>query len=196
MSTAVTHPSAATWGWGRRGLFGLTCLLFGHEVDNGRFSGRTGTRECRCGRRILSVDRAETRVRHTLSCFLGGHTYVPVGERHGHREYVCDPCGHPLLFPLDDDPYAEQSRFMKRVRYACGLFGHRVHKVSDRSGRSEFACRCGHSFLVDTHDTALVRHPPICVLAGHFLRFVERRGDYDEYRCRNCGHTFCFTGER
>jgi hypothetical protein len=32
----------------------------------------------------------------------------------------------------------------------------------------------------------------VCLFAGHFLRFTERRGHYDEFLCRNCGHTFYF----
>ena len=41
-------------------------------------------------------------------------------------------------------------------------------------------------------DRNVVKHPPVCLFAGHFLHFTERRGDYDEYFCRNCGHTFYF----
>jgi hypothetical protein len=32
----------------------------------------------------------------------------------------------------------------------------------------------------------------VCLFAGHYLRFTERRGHYDEHLCRNCGHTFYF----
>ena len=39
---------------------------------------------------------------------------------------------------------------------------------------------------------ARVTHPPVCTVAGHFIRLVERRDGYAEHRCRNCGHTFGF----
>ena len=182
--------------WARDGTRGekgsLGCLLFGHAVDNHLFAGQA-TRRCGCGERILSPRGDETRVRHTLSCFFGGHHYVPIGERDGHREYVCFPCGHPLLFREECDPYAGRTQFTKRVRYLCNLLGHRVHKVSDRGGHSEYACGCGHSFLIPARQAAVVWHPAVCVFAGHFVSFVGRRAGYEEFRCRNCGHTFSWT---
>ena len=45
-------------------------------------------------------------VRHTVACFVKGHTYIRTGARPGHNEYVCIRCGHTLLFELDRDPYA------------------------------------------------------------------------------------------
>ena len=170
----------------------IGCAFFGHRVDNREF-GRAASRdlECGCGRPYLR-EGEETRVRHTLSCFFGGHTYVPTGTRHGHNEYVCDRCGHPLLFEQERDPYAGEGRFAKKVRYLCNLFGHRVHTVCERHGFTEYACRCGHTFLRRRPGLARVTHPPICTVAGHFIRFVERRDGYAEHRCRNCGHTFGF----
>ena len=111
----------------------LTCLIWGHAVDNRVFvaEGRACTR---CGTTLLRDDPAPVRIGHTLSCFLSHHTYEPVDARDGHMEYGCVRCGHPLLFPLDADPYSERHRFQKRVRYACGLFGHHVHRVGERNG--------------------------------------------------------------
>jgi hypothetical protein len=170
----------------------LSCALFGHRVDNREFSRARGpARSCGCGREYLKED-GETRVRHTLSCFFSGHTYIRTGTRDGHNEYVCDRCGHPLLFAVDRDPYAGGGRFAKKVRYLCNLLGHHVHTVSTRHGFTEYACACGHTFLRRQPGLARVTHPPICTVAGHFIRFVERRDGYAEHRCRNCGHTFGF----
>ncbi len=41
--------------------------------------------------------------------------------------------------------------FKKKVRYLCGLFGHRVRHVTTRDGYEEFACFCGHSFLKEIY---------------------------------------------
>ena len=115
----------------------LTCLIWGHAVDNHVFAehGRACTR---CGKTCLRNDPAPVRIGHTLSCFLNHHTYEPVGARDGHMEYACVQCGHPLLFPRDADPYSAESRFEKRVRYLCGLFGHHVHRVAERDGGVEY----------------------------------------------------------
>jgi hypothetical protein len=166
--------------------------LWGHHVDNRIFRRTAGApRTCRCGAAYLR-EGAVTRVRHTLSCFLGHHTYEPMTARHGHHEYVCVRCGHPLLFEADTDPYAHRSRFPKKVRYLCGLFGHRVHDVTVRNGFTEQACGCGHTFLLTGGSRSIVRHPLACVLRGHYIAFVERRAGYVEYVCRTCGHPFCF----
>lgn len=170
----------------------LSCLLFGHKVSNVVFSAMHGTgKHCSCGTSYLGVTE-ETRVAHTVSCFLFGHRYIQIAVRCGHNEYVCIGCGHPLLFQGDRDPYASRAVFSKKVRYLCNLFGHRVHSVTSRNRFHEYACDCGHSFLKSEAGRDVVKHPPVCLFAGHFLRFTERRGDYDEYFCRNCGHTFYF----
>jgi hypothetical protein len=52
----------------------------------------------------LPVDGRTTRVRHTLTCFLGRHHYRWTDARHGHDEYVCVRCGHPLLFASEANP--------------------------------------------------------------------------------------------
>jgi hypothetical protein len=170
----------------------LSCALFGHKVSNVAFAAMRGLdRHCLCGAKYLARHE-ETRVSHTVSCFIFGHSYVRIAERAGHHEYVCRQCGHPLLFLADRDPYADHVSFKKKVRYLCNLFGHRVHHVTARLGCHEYACDCGHSFLKKEPEKTEVKHPPICLFAGHYLSFTERRGSYDEYLCRNCGHTFYF----
>jgi predicted RNA-binding Zn-ribbon protein involved in translation (DUF1610 family) len=170
----------------------VSCALFGHKVSNVVFQTMHGPqRQCRCGAHYLSTWK-ETRVSHTVSCFLLGHHYEQIAVRSGHNEYVCVQCGHPLLFRTECDPFARQGRFTKKVRYLCNLFGHSVHLVTSRHGLHEYACDCGHSFLKAEPGRKDVKHPPVCLFAGHFLHFTERRGRYDEYLCRNCGHTFYF----
>ena len=171
----------------------LACRLWGHHVDNHLFlNDLSPHRTCRCGQLYLTTDGAHTRVRHTLSCFLGHHTYVRMAERDGHHEYACVQCGHPLVFEAHVDPYATEEQFRKKVRYLCGLFGHRVHRVGSRSGFVEYACHCGHSFLKGETPMQVIRHPMICVALGHYIRYVSTRAGYSEYVCRNCGHPFCF----
>lgn len=170
----------------------LSCALFGHKVSNIAFTSIRGpVKHCHCGARYLEHHK-ETRVSHTVSCFVFGHNYVRIAERAGHHEYVCRQCGHPLLFPVEHDPYANHDSFKKKVRYLCNMFGHRVHHVTARQGLHEYACDCGHSFLKQDAGSSTVKHPPVCLFAGHYLHFTERRESYDEYLCRNCGHTFYF----
>jgi DNA-directed RNA polymerase subunit RPC12/RpoP len=177
----------------------LSCAVWGHHVDNHVFR-QSGSchRRCRCGADYLGENLSVTRVRHTLSCFLGKHTYEKLADRDGCHEYVCTQCGHPLLFEMSHDPYAASTTFRKKVRYLCGLFGHRARHVATRHGLEEYACFCGHSFLSTSALRATadrittIRHPLICVFFGHFVHFLTRRGGYAEYVCRNCGHPFCF----
>ena len=187
---ATTRPTSI---W----LARLSCALWGHHVDNHVFRRSLDRdRLCRCSERYLSTDGSHTRVRHTLSCFLGHHTYVRLANRDTHHEYVCVQCGHPLVFRAEADPYATAGEFKKKVRYLCGLFGHRVHRVASRNGFVEYACHCGHSFLKEEQGAEpapdIIRHPLLCVVAGHFVRYVTSRAGYSEYVCRNCGHPFCF----
>ena len=171
----------------------LACRVWGHQVDNHRFRrSRQRERRCLCGSTYLAEDNSTTHVRHTLSCFLGHHTYAKLGDRAGHHEYVCVQCGHPLLFEAARDPYTGSGVFDKRVRYRCGLFGHRVHHVTDRDGFSEYACHCGHTFLKHQGELRHITHPMICVVSGHRIRYVSGREGYAEYVCRDCGHPFCF----
>ncbi len=190
-ATLSTHETGR-WPWRDR----LSCAVWGHHVDNHRFqetASRHG-RTCRCGARYLERDGSATRVRHTLSCFLGHHTYERLAIRDGHHEYVCVQCGHPLLFAADRDPYAQATLFDKKVRYLCGLFGHRVREVTRRAGLVEYACGCGHTFLRPESGLEIVHHPAICVAAGHWITFLTTRGGYSEYICQHCGHPFCFAG--
>jgi hypothetical protein len=168
----------------------LRCRLFGHRVHNRAFF-ESGHQCIRCHEPILQRG-ATTRVGHTLACFLRVHTYDLLAERDGHREYVCVRCGHPLLFRVDQDPYAGGA-FTKKVRYLCSLFGHDVHHVARRAGREEYACGCGHSFLKDERALSHIRHPLVCFFQGHRIEWIAARGMLDEYVCRDCGHPFCFT---
>ena len=171
----------------------LSCFLWGHHVDNHVFKQAAGhRRKCRCGTAYLAEDRSLTRVRHTLSCFLRHHTYVRLSVRQGHHEYVCVRCGHPLVFDASHDRFAQRTTFHKKVRYACGLFGHRVHAVTERDGFTEYSCFCGHSFLKDADVGTKIRHPLICFFTAHRIRYVTKRGGYAEFVCRDCGHPFCF----
>jgi DNA-directed RNA polymerase subunit RPC12/RpoP len=169
------------------------CTLFGHRVHHTRIASDAGTACARCGAAILDQDYSVSRVTHTLSCFFGRHHYVPIARRAAHHEYVCEKCGHPLLFELARDPYAGHGKFKKRVNYACGLFGHRVHVVAAGLNATEYACRCGHSFVKTQRALTVIRHPLACVLLGHFVTFNEIRGEWAEYICRRCGHPFCFS---
>jgi hypothetical protein len=178
---------------GTRWLARASCALWGHHVDNHAFERASGhARRCRCGEPYLAEDHSLTRVRHTLSCFLGHHTYKRLIDRHGCHEYVCVQCGHPLVFQEDADPYAARPTFPKKVRYLCGLFGHRVDDVATRDGFVEYACHCGHTFLRADAGCRTIHHPMVCVLFGHRIRYVTRRGGFAEYVCRDCGHPFCF----
>jgi hypothetical protein len=173
----------------------LSCRLWGHIVDNRVFNPAAGhDRRCRCGAAYLSEDGTATHVRHTLSCFLRHHTYVRLSDRDGVHEYVCVRCGHPLVFPAGADRFAGKTQFTKKVRYLCGLFGHRVAAVTARHGFLEYACHCGHSFLKHAAGARKIRHPLICVFAAHRIRYVTSREGYAEYVCEDCGHPFCFLG--
>ena len=174
----------------------VSCAIWGHCVDNRLLALGPPGRTCRCGTPYLTRDGAVTRVRHTLSCFLGHHEYVPLVDRDSSREYVCDQCGHPLVLSDHVDPYRGAERFAKRVRYLCGLFGHRVRLVTRRNGVVEYACHFGHTFLKPETGAEVIRHPLVCVALGHYVRFVTVRGNYDEFVCVNCGHPFCFARSR
>jgi DNA-directed RNA polymerase subunit RPC12/RpoP len=199
METATTlwkpagaaHPPARAPLWIR-----VSCAIWGHVVHNEVFKRTSAkTRRCRCGVEYLSEDGTTTHVRHTLSCFLRHHTYVRLADRDRVHEYVCVRCGHPLIFPADADRFADRDRFAKKVRYACGLFGHRVSEVATRDGFVEYACHCGHSFLKQAGGARTIRHPLICFFAAHRIRFLAHRAGYTEYVCEDCGHPFCFAGQ-
>ena len=169
-----------------------SCVIFGHTVHHTKITGDGRTPCARCGAAILDQDNTVSRVSHTLSCFFGGHHYVHASTRAGHHEYVCERCGHPLLFESSRDSHSNQQKFRKRVNYACGLLGHRVHVVAQGLKGTEYACQCGHSFLKAERSFTLIRHPPVCVVLGHFIKINEVRGEWAEYVCYRCGHPFCF----
>lgn len=174
--------------WSRR----IGCGLWGHVVDNRKYALGDGERRCRCGADYLREDGSRTHLRHTLSCFLRHHTYARLAVRDGVHEYVCVRCGHPLVFPQDADPFEGRQIFGKKVRYACGLFGHRVRAVTSRNAFTEYACHCGHSFLRSDGEGETITHPLICVLTAHRVSYLARRGGFLEYVCLDCGHPFCF----
>jgi DNA-directed RNA polymerase subunit RPC12/RpoP len=187
MPTSLARPSLVVQ---------FSCSLWGHVVDNEIFRRATGSsRQCRCGTSYLAEDGSLTHVRHTLSCFLRHHTYVRLADRDGVHEYVCVRCGHPLVFPAEHDRFAQRDRFVKRVRYACGLFGHRVKAVATRDGFVEYACHCGHSFLKKAGNQQTIRHRLTCFFRAHRIRFLAHRVGYTEYVCTDCGHPFCFADQ-
>lgn len=168
------------------------CSLLGHSVDHTTIGGSGYTPCARCGVAILNLDNSVSRLAHMLSCFFGSHHYTGLAQRAGHNEYVCERCGHPLLFELARDPYSRHNKFNKRVNYGCGLFGHRVHVVTTGLQSTEYACRCGHSFIKEKKGLNVVRHPLKCVMMGHLVTINEIRGEWAEYVCLRCGHPFCY----
>jgi DNA-directed RNA polymerase subunit RPC12/RpoP len=168
------------------------CTLLGHKVHHTRLTQGSCTACVRCGAAILDLGHSVSRVAHTLSCFFGWHHYVAVATRSAHNEYVCERCGHPLLFESARDPHSSHHKFKKKVDYLCGLLGHRVHIVKTGSKTTEYACGCGHSFIKAEKSLTVIRHPLACVLRGHFVKVNEIRGDWIEYVCVRCGHPFCF----
>ncbi len=76
-----------------------SCALWGHHVDNHVFKqADSRERRCRCGSRYLAEDRSITRVRPTLSCFLGKHHYEKLADRDGCHEYVTRSAGIRCCF--------------------------------------------------------------------------------------------------
>jgi len=175
----------------------LRCVILGHDIQSDKTPFAPKSRQrCRCGKETLFEDKRQSRVGHILSCFFFGHDYLRVGERDGHAEFICKNCGHPLLFEERSSRYASKSTFHKAVSFACIVLGHKIHQVSRRNGITEYACHCGHSFLLSQPGLSTYRHPLACVVRGHYIRFVERRGFLSEFGCHVCGHTFCFDGSR
>lgn len=178
----------------RRTAHKWICRVFGHRFINRSLSENPGGEKlCSCGAPLLRADGAPVRVRHNLACFLGSHSYTKLGERVGHCEYLCRNCGHPLLFERESSPYARKESFRKFVRQRCGWFGHIVHEVTERCGLTEYACHCGHSFLLPATGRQRVRHPLRCVFTGHRISLLTRRDGQSEFRCLDCGHPFCLT---
>ncbi|HEU4389950.1 MAG TPA: hypothetical protein VFV34_19265, partial [Blastocatellia bacterium] len=154
------------------------------------------SKQCQCGVEVLQVNGSPTRMRHNLRCFFLGHNYRYIRTRDKHDEYACEACGHPLLLESPGAPLENANAFHKAVSFSCILKGHRLHQVSIRNGFAEYACACGHSFLLTERDRLSFRHPAVCVIKGHYILFVERHSGHDEFRCGNCGHPFSFAGTR
>ena len=174
----------------------LRCAMFGHDIQSGNPGTTPEVRQrCRCGAGILAEDNRESRVGHILSCFFFGHDYLRISDRHGHIEFICKDCGHPLMFDRASSAYGSSLAFHKTVSFVCILRGHQVHPIAKRNGLTEYACHCGHSFLLDAQGLSTYRHPVACAFRGHYISFVERRGEWSEFRCRVCGHPFCFHSE-
>jgi hypothetical protein len=174
----------------RHALARFACFFLGHHFDN-RASSVSG--RCHCGEPLLQANGSAVHVRHNLVCLFGGHTYEKLGARAGHGEYICTSCGHPMLFALAVSRYARQDHFRKFVQPRCGLGGHPVHTVTRRGGMTEYACDCGHSFLLPQPALTKVRHPLICLLTGHSIKPFARLDGVREFRCEHCGHPFCLT---
>jgi hypothetical protein len=195
MKPVATLPAymttvVATVFW--RSMHGLICRVFGHRFANRSLpEAPDGGKLCLCGEPLLRADGAPVHVRHNLACFLGGHSYTKIGARADHCEYVCRDCGHPLLLKQESSPLAHKESFHKFVRHRCGWFGHVVHEVAERCGLTEYACHCGHSFLLRAQGLKRVRHPLRCILTGHRIRLLTRRDEQLEFRCQDCGHPFC-----
>ena len=189
-------PLLATWmamrhlSWERRlhHRSRLRCALQGHAVDS--------TGACPCGVALAQASDQPVRVWHNLRCCLGRHRYCFVVTRDGHNEYRCVRCGHPLLLRSGADLLPRNTIFDKAVHYLCGLTGHRVHTVAERNGGTEYACACGHSFLLHDNRVSKVRHPTVCIIGGHSLKYLDRRAGYEEYSCGMCGHLFLFGTDR
>jgi DNA-directed RNA polymerase subunit RPC12/RpoP len=191
LDVIATRDADEGRGANRRRVAALVCSFLGHEMDNRTLAAGAARPRCaRCQEPFLHEDGRVTHTRHVLGCFLRHHTYVRTGVRDGHNEYTCVRCGHPLLFEAGHDPYADAAIFDKKVRYLCGLLGHHVHAVGERHRLTEYACRCGHPFLLAERGLARVHHPLVCTASGHRVVFVERRDAYREHRCVDCGHTF------
>jgi len=167
------------------------CKLVGHDVDNGGAQDR-----CVCDEKVFLEDGTATQIRSNVSCFVFHHSYVGLGKRDGHEEYVCVYCGHTLLFESARDPFRHGGpRIDKKVNYLCNLLGHPVHQVCERDGFCEYACdKCGHPFLRAEAGLTWITHLPKTIL-GHAVRFVARRAGYSEFVCLATGHPFCFLVE-
>jgi hypothetical protein len=164
----------------------MLCRVFGHRF---RLDGT-----CGCGAALPST--GDVRIRHVLSCFFAGHVYTKIGTREGHNEYACGNCGHPLLIATDVDSFPADRTFRKPVNYWCGWFGHHVHRVRTTAAGTEYACRCGHSFVARPPTESHIVHPWHCFLGGHRITLLDARDGYRECFCLDCGHPFLYLEAR
>jgi len=163
----------------------LSCLILGHRAAN--------QTSCECLERSLTEDGRLTHVRHIMTCFLNGHTYERLTDRDAHHEYICKSCGHQWLVSEKADPFDTKESFVKRPRYWCSVFGHKVYTLGERHGLMEYVCPCGHSFMTRSKTLTRIKHPVTCTLLGHFVRHLADRLGFSEHVCGVCGHTFCYT---
>jgi len=123
-----------------------------------------------------------------MACAILGHEMDNRTLAGDARHPRCGRCREPFLH--EDGGVTHTRHVLGCFRYLCNLFGHHVHAVGERHGLTEYACGCGHSFLLAPRGLAKVTHPLICTVSGHRVVFVERREAYREHRCVDCGHTF------
>ncbi len=165
--------------------------MLGHELDN-RLVADDGPRCSRCHQRFLFEDGRITHTRHVLGCMLRHHTYLRIDRRAGHNEYACIRCGHPLLVAVDRDEHVDALLFPKRLHSDAAPSAMQSTAVTVRDGLTEYACGCGHSFLLAQDGLRRVHHPLVCRTSGHRVAFVQQRGSYREHRCVGCGHPFLY----
>ena len=163
----------------------LWCGVMGHRIDHlGERRVASTHPTCLCGKVILGTGL--THIGHVFGCAVNGHRLTRLRRRAHGDEYVCQRCAHPILLPTRGPAVTQ-----KAIDWACGMRGHRVVAVGSWKGFVEHACGCGHPFLLEGRNT-VVRHPAACVLAGHMVEQVGRRGRHAVYRCNRCGHPFYF----
>jgi hypothetical protein len=104
---------------------------------------------------------------------------------------VC-PVRASARVPARQQSLLECSGVLKKSSVSVRLVWASRRGVAKRDGFVEHACHCGHSFLKSEAHARRIRHPLMCVVLGHYVRYVTSRGGYDEFVCVNCGHPFCF----
>ena len=90
------------------------------------------------------------------------------------------PMRPPPALPRGRRSLHDPADSQKKVRYLCGLFGHRVDTVATRDGFVEYACHCGHTFLRAESGCQTIRHPLVCVLFGHRIGYLAGRAGFAE----------------
>ena len=179
MQAATRFPNPIQRAW---------CSVMGHRIDHlGERASHRAHPACLCGGRILR-NGTTTHIGHVFACARHGHELRLVRQRAGLDEFVCDRCAHPMLLA---SPRAKTRMRRKPIDWVCGIRGHRVMAIGRWRGYVEQACGCGHPFLLEAR-TEVVRHPAQCVLVGHSVKRLGRRGRHDVFRCERCGHPFYF----
>ena len=109
----------------------------GHHVDNHLFrSASDPKRACRCGSRLnLPRDGSATHARHTLSCFLGHHTYERLAGSAGHRRCTMRAVRSSAhSSPMAGTPTRAQDFFTRKCVTSADSSGHKVTCVTERDG--------------------------------------------------------------